>query len=43
MYQDIPDLDSELLDVIEHNLTKHQDMVDVLKKVNKIKTNYKRY
>lgn len=43
MYQDIPDLDSELLDVIQHNLTKHQDMVDVLKKVNKINTNYKKY
>lgn len=43
MYQDIPDLDSGLLDVIEHNLTKHKDMVNVLKKVYKINTNFKKY
>lgn len=43
MYSDVVDLDANVLDVIEHDLQRHHDFVNVLKKIFKIKTDAKRY
>ncbi len=43
MYSDIPELDGNVLDIIEHHMDDYSDYVNVLRKIYRIRSGAKKY